>query len=243
MPDADISLLVVNAHGHQRDFEHRAQLRSACRENVSREKLPEREPPSNNALRVTVFEPDTSKKPGIPIWDRANYIGLVVVLVQCGIAAIPWGVSSNYFPFIVTVSGTMLSLLSGATPQWGNEKFASYKLDAWTVALTRGNGSRHVMMVLGRDHRTSGGLDLEIMATRNRGTQSSYSMRAVAMLLTALWTVLLITVAGIKADTWCMYHIPYIPFTADKMQMYLLWVRLEWFKTYTLLEQFVRRAL
>ena len=225
MPDTDSPCLVVDAHGHKRtntgwvvgrllrDFENRADAEGPWR-GVRPAKVPggqlaevEAEARSDiaDALCVTVFEADLSEKVGVPKWDLANYLGLLVIMVQCAVAAVPWGLSSNYLPFVITLGGTVLSLLTGAMPQWGTEKFASYKMDAWTAALTRGNGSRHVMLVLGQDHHRAAGLDLEVMSTGNETWRPTIATRISAVILTILWTLLLITVSGVKGDTWCTY--------------------------------------
>ena len=155
------------------------------------------------ALRVTVFEVDTDKKPGYPSWDRVRTLGVLTIVMQCTMSAIPWGLHANYVPFVITGAGTLLSLSTGALQQWGHEKFAAYKTGAWSIALTRGNGSRHVMLILGRGHREDGGLDLEVMAGRTSRQAPFLLTRVGSVILTVLWTVLLVTVSGLKDDTWC----------------------------------------
>ena len=165
--------------------------------------------PPREALRITVFKIDTQKEAGKPTFDWVYGVGVLVILVQIAIAAIPWALSANYFPFIITTGGTVLVLLTSMLPQWGKEKYSHYKTGGWTVSLTRGNGSRHVMLILGKEHHQSGGLDLEVMATRSTRTVKSPVTQISVVLLAALSTILLITVAGMKDDTWCNAHPPY----------------------------------
>ena len=155
------------------------------------------------ALRITVFEVDPKQTSGCPTWDWVFHLGIVVILVQIGIAAIPWVLWANYLPFVVTLGGTALSLLNSALPQWRNEKYARYIIGGWTVSITRGNGSRHVMLILGKDHGRHGGLDLEILAGKSARVFPPLSTRICMTILAALSVVLLITVAGLKDDKWC----------------------------------------
>lgn len=209
-----------------RDFEHRANFqidggphpRKASRtvlpfahskaavEKVSTElRLPKsgREAPSRESLRITVFEVDPTQVPGRPTRDWVFKLGMVAILVQIGIAVVPWTLSGNYLPFIVTLGGTGLSLLTSALPQWRNEKYSHYKTGGWTVSITRGNGNRHVMLILGKDHGCHGGLDLEIMAAKSDRAIAPPLTRVCMTILAALSVVLLITVAGLKEDRWC----------------------------------------
>ena len=233
MPEPDTAVSVVNANGHQRsnrswtigrlfrDFEHRTEskltdgslgatvlAKNTCSEKNAKPKsqLPVAvsSPRKREALRVTVFNVDVSKVPGHPTWDFVYYLGVLVILTQIGIAIIPWGLYGNYLPFIVTFGGNALSLLSGMLPQWMEEKFANYKTEGWTVSITRGNGSRHVMLILGKGHVRNFGLDLEIMAAQSRQGGNKLLTRFGSILLAALWTVLLITVTGTKQEPWCL---------------------------------------
>ena len=170
---------------------------------------------SGEALRITVFEVDTRKRAGRPTYDWIYYLGIVVILVQIGIAVVPWAVNADYFPFITTVGGTILVLLFGMLPQWGREKYAEYKTGGFTTGITRGNGSRHVMLILGKEHSRNEGLDLEVMAARTAQAVKSPLTQASAVLLAMLSTVLLITVAGMKGNTWCTPNSQYanVPIT------------------------------
>jgi hypothetical protein len=164
---------------------------------------PDREKIPRDALRVTVFEVDPMYALGRPTRDWVFDLGLAAILVQIGIAIVPWALSMNSLPFVVTLSGTALTLLTSALPQWGNEKYACCRTGGWTVSITRGNGSGHVMLILGKDHGYPGGLDLEIMAGRSDRAAPSLVTRMGMTILAALSVVLLITVAGLKDDKWC----------------------------------------
>lgn len=210
-----------------RDFEHRANSRfdgelnprqassdsvlpfvspkEAIRTVVTRLQPPKpgRERRAPEALRVSVYEVDPTQAPGCPTRDWIFHLGIVAIFVQIGIAVIPWALSMNYLPFVVTLSGTALSLLTSALPQWRNEKYASYRTGGWTVSITRGNGSQHVMLILGKDHGCHSGLDLEIMAGKSDRAVPPLLTRICMTILAALSVVLLITVAGMREDKWC----------------------------------------
>jgi hypothetical protein len=171
---------------------------------LGREKTP------REALRVTVFEVDPRHVPGRTTPDWVFYLGFTAIFVQLGLAVIPWALSRNYLPFVVTISGTALTLLTSALPQWGNKKYARYRTGGWTVGITRGNGNRHVMLILGKDHGCPVGLDLEIMAGRTSSVGPSLLTRICMTIFAALSVVLLITVAGMKEDKWCTYTIPQV---------------------------------
>lgn len=164
---------------------------------------PGHEKASREAFRVTVFEVDPTRPPGRPIRDWIYYLSFAAIFVQMGVAAIPWALSMNYMPFVVTLSGATLTLLTSAVPQWGNEKYSSYRTGSWTVSITRGNGSRHVMLILGKDHGCPSGLDLEMMAARSNSAAPPPLTPVCMTVLAALSMMLLITVAGLREDTWC----------------------------------------
>ena len=68
------------------------------------------------------------------------------------------------------------------------------------MALTRGNGSQHAIVIFSEEGR----LDLEDLAVGGSGDDVStlLSTRVALIGLAFLWIMLLITAAGIEADTW-----------------------------------------
>lgn len=92
--------------------------------------------------------------------DAIWWISPVVMVVQMGIAAIPWALYNEWGAFMVTVAGTLLSLLTGSLPQWKLEKMAARKSSKKLVAITPGNGSQHILIFKG--HGKS--IDLEDLA-------------------------------------------------------------------------------
>ncbi|KAK2814561.1 hypothetical protein FQN49_008152 [Arthroderma sp. PD_2] len=98
----------------------------------------------------------------------------------------------------------MLALMHGALPQWKREKWSAVGTgDGYTVSLTLGNGSRHVMVILGNDL----GFDMEILAAGNVRFRLSLWERIGLLMLAILWIGLLITIAGVSEGTWCLIGI------------------------------------
>ena len=158
------------------------------------------DPELRESLRVSVFKVSTEKRPGVPTRDWVWCSGFLVLAAQIGIAVVPLVRSDNWSVLFVVLGGTLLALLHGALPQWRRDKWAALPArGGWTVSLTRGNGCRHVMAILG--NKT--GFDIEILAAGSTRLELTIWERLALLVLAALWIVLLITVAGFERDTWC----------------------------------------
>jgi hypothetical protein len=133
--------------------------------------------------------------------DRIWYSGIVTMIVQCVVSIVPVLYHGNWVVLMVTLVGTALALCDGALPQWRSEKWAARKLSWKTVALTRGNGSQHVMIIIG------GGqcCDLEDLAGPRAHTEPFTRMLLTIFCL--LRFVLLIAMAGLKQDAWYLLAI------------------------------------
>lgn len=111
----------------------------------------------------------TRSKGGVPALDFVWYMGIVVMVLQCIIAAVAGFLKGDWLIFVVTVGGTLLAIAGGALPQWRAEKSSSRKVDerhiarygppaAKSIVLTRGNGHRHVLIL----YNESNDLNLEV---------------------------------------------------------------------------------
>jgi hypothetical protein len=156
-------------------------------------------------LRVTVFELEDKdpKEHGVPALDWVWFMGIFVIAVQLGIAAIPWGIKGQWDTFLVTAAGNLFAVISGSLPQWRREKWACPKKGGQTVAITEGNGSRSAIVIL---RKPGVGLDLEILARGTRTAPASPFTRLANSILGVLWILLLITVAAMKQNTWCKFQ-------------------------------------
>ncbi|PQE05712.1 hypothetical protein CJF31_00004433 [Rutstroemia sp. NJR-2017a BVV2] len=77
---------------------------------------------SNAALCIAVYKWVDDSKPGLPARDWAWWSGILVSLLQLGIAAIPWALHRNWGIFLATAAGTSLAYMSASLPQWRKEK-------------------------------------------------------------------------------------------------------------------------
>lgn len=160
------------------------------------------EPPFE-ALRVTIFEFKDGvgvNEQGVPVLDWVWLMGILVIVVQLGIAIIPWGVNGQWDIFLVTAAGNLFAIASGSLPQWWREKWACSKKGGQTVAITEGNGSRSVIVILKKE---GVGLDLEVLARGTRTAPASKLTRLANIALAVLWILLLITVQAIEQNAWC----------------------------------------
>jgi hypothetical protein len=161
--------------------------------------------PNDVSLRVDIF---SARDNPCPDTDRVWWSGVVVILLQLLIAAIPFMLYFNWAILMVTICGTGFALFSGALPQWSKEKWSGRSIKesratnrTKTVCLTRGNGGHHVMIIIGEEI----GWDLEALASATPVPQKSTLW--LVIMLAVFWTALLITVAGLKYDTWYLLAI------------------------------------
>jgi hypothetical protein len=150
-------------------------------------------------LCVSIYKA-SHKEPGHPGHDPIYYTGLATTVIQLGIAAIPCVLFGDWGILLVTASGALLSFTTGSLPQWSKEKWACRRNVRKNVALTRGNGSQHAIVILGEGR----GLDLEDLAVgpTSVDVSASYTTRIVIAILATLWILLLITAAGLGQNTW-----------------------------------------
>jgi len=132
---------------------------------------------------------------------------------------IPLGLHGNWAILLVTAAGTLLALLTGALPQWREEKYACRRNRKKVVVLTGGNGTRNVMVVIDSHGK---GLDLEDLAAaespRLRRVDGETNIilghplrllltQVASILLSVLWILVLITVTALNQDPWYLLAI------------------------------------
>ena len=111
------------------------------------------------ALCVAVYRWSEGYKAGLPARDWIWWSGFAASAIQLRVSAIPLGLYGDWSVLLITACGTLLAYASGSLPQWRQEKWHARK-QKQDVGLTLGNGSKHVVVVLGSD----GSLDLEDLA-------------------------------------------------------------------------------
>jgi hypothetical protein len=158
---------------------------------------------SKAGLCVSVFEASPDATAGVPLRDFWWISGYLIAILQLGIAAIPWGIHGEWLVFAITAGGTLLAFVTGCLPQWRNERWACRRGSPKTFVLTRGNGAQHALVILGEGR----GLDLEDLASSGARVRVSANTRWMFAGLTTLWVALLITVSGMKQNTWFLVAI------------------------------------
>lgn len=152
----------------------------------------------------TVLKDETGNKVVRGSGDWVYWIGIPVAILQLGIAAVPWGVYGEWLTFLITAFGTALAFVSGALPQWTQEKIGvSSVVKAKDVFLTEGNGAHDAVLILG----TKGGLDFEALAAPHRELVNHWKTRILSAVFAALWILLLISIAGYTGRTWYLLSI------------------------------------
>ena len=195
MPPADCPSLLVNAHSGYSKPNQSWILGRIVRDHRSRT------PETGLTLSFFTTQPITPHStPSVPHRDWVYWSGVVVMVIQFGIAVIPGAVDGDWNALIVTAGGTLLALLGGALPQWKAEKWNCRRLKRdgrEVVSLTRGNGNKDVMVII---NEGEGQLRLEDLANF-RDTRARFTI-AWTSVLAVLWFILLLTVAGLQNNAW-----------------------------------------
>lgn len=151
------------------------------------------------SLKIDIFIASAVSENQSPKIRKAWFLGWAVIALQHALATVPWVMYGDWAIFMVTICGTAFALATGALPQWIAEKWSAGRLHGQkekTIALTRGNGHQYVMVIVGHENAW----DLEAMSSARLRTRSE--TRWAYLALTALWTLLLITVSGLKTHSW-----------------------------------------
>ncbi|KAI0189454.1 hypothetical protein F4808DRAFT_454040 [Astrocystis sublimbata] len=120
------------------------------------------EPMPRSGLRISVWRAEQNLNHHTNhSYSKIHILGVVVTVLQFTIAAIPLIVYGNWGVLLLTVAGTFLALVMGALPQWRAEKLPNRQHSSANFALTFGNGSKDIMVILGGKNKC---LDLEELA-------------------------------------------------------------------------------
>lgn len=154
-------------------------------------------PPYQPGLCVAIYDAETPDN-NRPVLDAPYIAGVVAMVVQLGVAAIPLGIWGDWAILLITISGIILSQALCLLPQWRREKWASREetRKPKTIVLTKGNGARHAIVI--RDRGV--GVDLEDLATAT--VYVSLLTRVVVITLGVLWVVLLVIADSVGYHTW-----------------------------------------
>lgn len=90
--------------------------------------------------------------------DLVWWLGWLTIVAEIGPAILPWVLYGDWAIVMIVLAGTSLAFISCCLPQWRDEKWTGRILVKENViCLTRGNGHKHIMILLGRQ----GSPDLE----------------------------------------------------------------------------------
>lgn len=147
LPEPDVACKVINLkNGYSRENRNWV-IGRLIRDNESH--MSRVRPLDKEAMRISIWEalenPNKSTKHhywSIHIW------GVLFMALQLTLAAVPirygdWAI------LLVTGAGTILSITTGFLPQWTAEKLPNRQHSTFNYALTSGNGSRDIMIILG----------------------------------------------------------------------------------------------
>lgn len=107
-------------------------------------------PLNGNAIRISIYEGTKNhKSAAVAGSGHVRTFGFLVMALQLLLAAVPMILYEEWTTFMVTSAGTALALLSAALPQWQAEKLPKNRKSRKWFALTSGNGSKDMMVILG----------------------------------------------------------------------------------------------
>ncbi|KAL5319122.1 hypothetical protein ACEPPN_012171 [Leptodophora sp. 'Broadleaf-Isolate-01'] len=112
-----------------------------------------KQPLDDDGIRISVFDAQKRKTGFNPTkfnLDRSHFYGIGVTLVQLTVASIPVILNLEWGVLFITAAGTVLAQIAGALPQWRAEKLPNRQHSNEIYALTTGNGSKDVMVIIGR---------------------------------------------------------------------------------------------
>lgn len=115
----------------------------------------------NEALVVTFHEAENVRGPQNLLMLR--FISCTVIVGQVVLGGIPLILSGRWRVLLVTVAGSGLAVLTAILPQWRAESYSARRGSTKSIAVLRGNGTRHVMIIQGNE-TSKQLLDLEDLA-------------------------------------------------------------------------------
>ncbi|KAI1090544.1 hypothetical protein F5B19DRAFT_504004 [Rostrohypoxylon terebratum] len=148
---------------------------------------------TRDSIRIDIFQLEKDIGPRL---DYVWWLGWVAIIIQLGVAIIPWVLYGDYGTLLVTLGGNLLIAVTCALPQWKEEKWPNAKMfNEGVFCLTRGNGHPYIMVFVG----APGSWDIEKLATGYSPPRKE--TRWVSFTLAILWTCLLISLSGLQENT------------------------------------------
>lgn len=108
-------------------------------------------PPTDGHFRIHVFRAvETSVGPTQFQYTKLHLFGLLLILAQLALSAIPIILGGEWDILLITSAATLLAQITGMLPQWTAEKLPYQQRRSGIYALTQGNGSREVVVIDGQ---------------------------------------------------------------------------------------------
>ncbi|KAK8087411.1 hypothetical protein PG994_002385 [Apiospora phragmitis] len=102
-------------------------------------------------IRISVFEaPENDNGPTQFSWGFVHVIGALATVLQLGVAAVPIWLDQEWGIMLITVVGTLFIQIMGLLPQWRAENLPNGQRSKDCYALTSGNGSTDIVVIIGR---------------------------------------------------------------------------------------------
>lgn len=167
-----------------------------------------------SGLMVTVYKIDPcegkSYKPLKPKRDWIWWSAVWGITAQLGIASGPWALKGNWSIFLILLVGNTLATLTACLPSMRMGRSGFRKKSTNWYALTRGNGHKHVFIIVPDTNETDVHEDevtnlsslphLDEMAICTY--RANTSTRILLGVLAFFWVMLLIATGGLTDDTW-----------------------------------------
>lgn len=123
--------------------------------------LAEQEPLNDYGIRISFYKAAENKNaPTGFSYSRMHLFGLICIIIQLALAALPIILNGEWDIMLITGAGTILAQIAGSLPQWRAEKLPNRQGKEDTFALTQGNGCRDIIVIQGCGNC----LDLEEMS-------------------------------------------------------------------------------
>lgn len=122
MPTADQPSVVVNCENAFLRSNQSWILARLLRDHEARHEI---DASGGDSIRIDMFELDLHSKPSTKsVW----WLGWLIVIIQVGIALVPWILHGDWGIMMVVLCGNFMALLTYSLPQWRDEKWAGRTL-------------------------------------------------------------------------------------------------------------------
>lgn len=167
-----------------------------------------------------------------PCRDMLWWCFVPFLAAQLAFAAIPLGLHGNWSILLTTMMGNVLAIMSGSLHSMRQEKYHCHKHSNQVFALTRGNGHKHVFILLpdtfakGKPKDEAKSKKCLIKPKEDEGKlkedvrerpianlpaidmlasashRADWGTRVLSVVMAGLWVIFLLVIGGLDTDTW-----------------------------------------